>query len=273
MSWWTPAWLVGWGLFVVLPYAVFALVNFVLYARFSWRVRGWRRVMWGSSLRAGRAMIHGRVDGEGDKVVLVIEEVMRSDLLHQPSTVYWEEVSREIRVEQFELIVGKNEKVLIDPDERTFLAAQLDALGEPTGDRRKRRAVLRGGDDVHIIGVLARGGEARFRGYREPSPPVAPLTMRRPSRGDLLCAKESLEKEDQKLASGYFGAGWGWGFGALFLIMFGLMLPRVPAVIVGVLAWAILFRGMTTFARAPQAGHSLRHRIEPDDSEPNSEAR
>lgn len=142
-----------------------------------------------SSLREGARVIAGRADvGVISPVTVRLVESGEEWRAKGRTHHKWREVSREVRAEPFDVIVGET-RVRVEPGSEVFIVDDMQVVDlDRVRKQRERLAKLSAGEEVTVTGQLVRvgGSESAYRGA------PAQWVLRPPARGPMLIATQPL---------------------------------------------------------------------------------
>jgi hypothetical protein len=177
-------------------------------------------------LHPGPSVLAGVVadEGEGDAVVVEIDQLGREYKTKSGWAHQWSEVRRSVVATPFYVVRANGERVRVEPDSRVFLIDKLDVTERTGHDQRVRRARLSPGEHVFILGEMVRAPDPKLGGYRE----AAEGWVLRPPRGErMLVSTEPLEDRHRARARIWFHLAWVGA--ALLLAWHGLLFADVHA--------------------------------------------
>lgn len=180
----------------------------------------------GESLHLGPSVLAGVVadEGEGDAVVVEIDQHGREYKTKSGWSHQWSEVRRTVEVKPFYVVRTNGERVRVEPDSKVFLIDKLDVTERTGHEQRIRRARLSPGEHVFILGEMVRAPDPKLGGYRE----AAEGWVLRPPRGErMLVSTEPLEDRHRARARIWFHLAWIGA--ALLLAWHGLLFADVHA--------------------------------------------
>jgi hypothetical protein len=180
----------------------------------------------GESLHLGPSVLAGVVvdDGEGDAVVVEIDQLGREYKTKSGWSHQWSEARRSVEVKPFYVARANGERVRVEPDAEVFLIDKLDVTVRTGHTQRVRRARLSPGEHVFILGDMVRAPDPKLGGYRE----AAEGWVLRPPRGErMLVSTEPLEDRHQARAKVWRNLALIGG--AFLLLWHGLLFVDVHA--------------------------------------------
>jgi hypothetical protein len=121
--------------------------------------------------RPGPAVLRGKIVASAEDrapVEVAIEQVGTEVELRRGFRTDWTEVSREVRMDPFEVETASGLRVRVEPDDNTRLIDDLDEVEIVGVARRVCRATLSEGDEVWVVGAMRprSGGTAAASAYR-----------------------------------------------------------------------------------------------------------
>lgn len=238
--------------------------------------------------RPGSVVLTGRVaaaDGELEPIKISIEQ--ERAVSPRSHVVLWREVARTPTLRPFVIVLANGAEVRVEPDPDTRVASELIAEGQPDGsplaararpqgERRMRRASIRVGEEIQLVGALRastrqRARSSAFRGAVAPrgaddTPPPRSLVVRRHPLEPLLLSTRKLSRERApRMALHAFAFVLFATLGSL--LHFDTLRPYYGLAFAGTPTWAAVVAAVTPdgeVSRAPKAGDTLRLAIEVD---------